>query len=134
VATSSCQNEVALNRIRAGVGCDGPLRAKARNHPGTRGRKPAAPDPRFAAYPGCLRALPQLLQDGGARPQISPRKRNDRQRPGDFGSIRGLHRWTAKEPPTLAHPVSLWGVLDPALLPGVPLIETTWVPRDDRTA
>lgn len=41
-----------------------------------------------------------------------------------FAACIGGRRLSA--PPTLAHLDSLWGPLDPALLPGVHLIETSW--------
>lgn len=120
----SGKNEVAFQRaFGAGVGCDGPLRTKARNHPGTRGRKPAAPAPRFAAYPVCLRALPQLLEGGSTH---SSRVRNHDNEEIRFdsrlASVDGVLR---RRRPSRTRD-SLWGPLDPALLPGVDMIETPW--------
>jgi hypothetical protein len=112
--------------IGGDVGCDGPLRTKARNQPGTRGRKPAAPAPRFAAYPGCLRAFAATAagrlgpQDARGEQTIDNDNKETLVR---FAACIGGRR---PAPPTLAHPVSLWGLLDPALLSGVILIETTW--------
>jgi hypothetical protein len=131
---SSCQNDVALNRRR-----ERRLRwSVAERLATTLGPAAASPLPRTLGLrptQGVCEPLPQLLQDGERDhrfPRGSETIGNDNRRfrfDSRLASVDG-----ASAPPTLAHPVSLWGALDPALLSGVSVIETTWVPRDDRQA
>ena len=134
--TSPCPIDVALNRlergrrlrvVRCGKGSQPPW------DPRPQARCPCSP---VCGLPRLFASLCRNCSRTGERDHRFPRRSetigNDNRRlrfDTRLASVDG-----ASAPPTLAHPVSLWGLLDPALLPGVPLIETTWVPRDDRTA
>jgi len=85
--------------------------------------------PRFAAYPGCLRACRNSSWGG---PSISEEvKRNTTGALVRAVCIGGRRPWRRLPSRTL---VSLRGPLDPTSLSGVTMIKTTLVSRDDRTS